>query len=120
MESDDSSSSDAEAGASAESTGKPNLPLIIGIAAGVIILVGLISWGVLCYCTRKKKRQMNAGKNPHPDYVPENFNHGTMYRESNYAYEDSYKPGDSYNLDEKFSGAIATGGGAARRLDDGW
>ncbi|KAJ1875564.1 hypothetical protein LPJ55_000557 [Coemansia sp. RSA 990] len=98
----ESSSTDEAAGASDESSG-PNLPVIIGIGAGVLLLIGLISWAVLWYCTKKKKerQQMQARMqmgNADDDYMPPYVDHDAMYRESAYNdYDDSPEGISSYN-----------------------
>ncbi|KAJ2851549.1 hypothetical protein IWW36_001033 [Coemansia brasiliensis] len=100
---EESSSSDEAAGTSDKSSG-PNLPVIIGIGAGVLILIGLISWGVLWYCTKKKKerQQMQARMqmgNANDEYMPPYVDYDAMYRESAYNndYDDSPEGISSYN-----------------------
>ncbi|KAJ2453685.1 hypothetical protein EV183_002089 [Coemansia sp. RSA 2336] len=100
---EDSSSTDEAAGTSDESSG-PNLPVIIGIGAGVLLLIGLISWAVLWYCTKKKKerQQMQARMqmgNANDDYMPPYVDYDAMYRESAYNndYDDSPQGISSYN-----------------------
>ncbi|KAJ1734316.1 hypothetical protein LPJ61_001137 [Coemansia biformis] len=46
----------------------PGIPLIIGIVVGVLILIGLLSWGGLYYFTKKKKQQQQANKTEHTEY----------------------------------------------------
>ncbi|KAJ2346001.1 hypothetical protein IWW50_001961 [Coemansia erecta] len=123
--------SDVESSSSSDDTAESNekksglsMPLIIGLAVGAILLIGAISWGVLCYCTKKKKRAQEMQGRAGYGREPEHYGPETMYDEQRYSHIgdvdqpnlNSYKYEEEY--DEKYMSVFPADNGPKRAPAD--
>ncbi|KAJ2084072.1 hypothetical protein H4R24_000281 [Coemansia sp. RSA 988] len=83
---DEGSSDDDVAAAADKDSGSSKIPMYIGIVAGVLVLIGLISWGALYYFRKKKKNQQNAA-------YPDDSSHLPTYNSDDYS---DYGGNDDY------------------------
>ncbi|PIA15796.1 hypothetical protein COEREDRAFT_87546 [Coemansia reversa NRRL 1564] len=131
--SDDESSGEGAAAAE-KNSGSSKVPMYIGIAAGVLVLIGLISWGALYYFSKKKKKNNQDGvyldeSNPLPTYNPDGYddydNHNDYdnhkgYNATSYTDYSRKNSGDAYSYAKHYSSAYGDQQQQQRPNIGGW